>query len=465
MSKRTHTPRTATPLGPLSRRALLRGTAGGIVIGLCPLEAMFDDNGVAYAQGVGTPKRFGLMLMGNGWPQPMGSNGGAPFIPTNVGSGFTLSEPMNTVSPAAKQHLRLFTALRHTNAPSDFHPQCAAYAVTGRGVSGNPGADSPTALGPSADFIAQTRIGAGTAISNLRMQVTAMGNGFTSGTGVNDRASFDMSGNPQSFILSAQTAFSTVFGNFVPSASGGTSAKPTPDPRLAEKGSILDFVKQDTQRVRERVGQADRHRLDAHLESVRELERSIQDSSGASTGGTGALAGCAVPTLGSVATTPAKAEQMLSLIAMAIACDRTRVFNLMITKNSSYENMGFLGINDQWHLIAHASRNGDFSRVNKVVQWHIGLASKLCEKLSGIAEGAGTVLDNTIFTLTAEHGSAGHSAGGITHFVFGGKNMLAGDFHRRGSGENSARVLNSMLKAVGVNDAAMGGDSGTLPLS
>jgi hypothetical protein len=49
------------PRKPLSRRAVLRGLAGGaaVTVGLPRLGGMLNGNGTAYAQGAPLPKRFG----------------------------------------------------------------------------------------------------------------------------------------------------------------------------------------------------------------------------------------------------------------------------------------------------------------------------------------------------------------------------------------------------------------------
>ena len=71
----------------LSRRAVLRGAAGGVfsAIALPTLEAMLDSHGTAYAQGQPFPKRFGVFFWGNGVRL-------ARWNPAQTGADWQLSE-------------------------------------------------------------------------------------------------------------------------------------------------------------------------------------------------------------------------------------------------------------------------------------------------------------------------------------------------------------------------------------
>ena len=56
------------PTFKLDRRTILRGTLGGtaVSLGLPPLEAMFNANGTAYAQGAPVIRRLGIFFWGGG---------------------------------------------------------------------------------------------------------------------------------------------------------------------------------------------------------------------------------------------------------------------------------------------------------------------------------------------------------------------------------------------------------------
>src|SRR5688500_12249299 len=52
----------------IPRRTMLRGLLGGaaVALGIPPLQAMFDSNGEALADGTPIPKRFGFWWWGSG---------------------------------------------------------------------------------------------------------------------------------------------------------------------------------------------------------------------------------------------------------------------------------------------------------------------------------------------------------------------------------------------------------------
>ena len=80
----------------LNRRALLRGAVAGGVVGLAlpPLEAMFNANGDAHADGTPVPRRLITWVFGNGCRLDK-------WVPGDQGPNFTLSEEL---APLAKRH-------------------------------------------------------------------------------------------------------------------------------------------------------------------------------------------------------------------------------------------------------------------------------------------------------------------------------------------------------------------------
>src|SRR5260221_2451191 len=79
----------------ISRRAVLRGVAGGVGIGVAlpPLEAMFNGNGTAYADGTAIPKRLGIFFWGNGVKPDR-------WTPVNTGSAWISSPALMPLETA-----------------------------------------------------------------------------------------------------------------------------------------------------------------------------------------------------------------------------------------------------------------------------------------------------------------------------------------------------------------------------
>jgi len=76
----------------IPRRTLLRGL--GAVLGLPPLEAMFNPNGTAYAFGPAKtiPKRFVFWFNGNGIPEKY-------WVPRETGADFALPSCLQPLAP------------------------------------------------------------------------------------------------------------------------------------------------------------------------------------------------------------------------------------------------------------------------------------------------------------------------------------------------------------------------------
>jgi len=87
---------------------ILRGLVGGasVAIGLPPLDAMFNSNGTAYAQGASIPKRLGVFFWGNGiHPGPL-------WTPTATGDASTAKSPGRSPKTASPGHSRTLRCSR-----------------------------------------------------------------------------------------------------------------------------------------------------------------------------------------------------------------------------------------------------------------------------------------------------------------------------------------------------------------
>jgi hypothetical protein len=151
------------------------------------------------------------------------------------------------------------------------------------------------------------------------------------------------------------------------------------------------------------VGAEERPKLDAHLTSIRQLERELDSAPSSS---------CVKPTQGTAVATngndnaPTLMKLHLDVIAAAFACDATRVVTLWTDGRLV---MHWLGINGTHHGISHNSEGVDSpeaTRLGWLVQienWFAQQFFYLANKLDGISEGGGkTLLDNSCLLWTHE---------------------------------------------------------------
>ena len=120
------------------------------------------------------------------------------------------------------------------------------------------------------------------------------------------------------------------------------SAGFTPDPKVMARRSVLSAVTDQRKALDARVGAADKQKLEAHLEAIRDIERRL--GQGGTIGGA-----CQQPVLGApidhldVANFPEIARLQIDLLAMALACDLTRVGSIMFARANNYMTFPWLG--------------------------------------------------------------------------------------------------------------------------
>jgi hypothetical protein len=383
---------------PMKRRTLLRGL-GGLAIGLPLLDAMRGSP--ARAGGLECPKRFIVMYTPNG---TIAKN----FWPTNVNSetDFQLSPILAPLADHKDDLLivggvDMLSAMAPNEggkAPGDAHQkgtgQCltATELLPGNFVGGG-GLSAGWAGGISVDQEIANHIGKDTAYASLELGVAVQG------ANVSGRISYRGPGQPLPPENSPYAAYQRLFGDSL--------GEPLEiEQRVARRQSVLDVVAEDYEKLRGRLGGEDREKLHNHLLSIEairvRLDKAVVGFEGA----------CQPLDLGK-ALDVHKIENMpfigglqMDLLAMALACDITRVATLMWTNSTSSAVLSFIdpAITDGHHEIAH---KGDEDTVkvhhNTLINtWYASQLAGLIDRLKAIPEGDGTVFDNTVILWTNE---------------------------------------------------------------
>jgi hypothetical protein len=220
----------------------------------------------------------------------------------------------------------------------------------------------------------------------------------------------------------------------------------------------------DLDRLNARVGTADRARLDQHLTGVRELEQRLarlqEDPPD--------LESCArpaepLPSYPDAAGRPQVAERnraMAELIAMALACDQTRVFTHFLTE--PVNDVLFEGASAGHHDLTH-NEPGDQPEVHEITVQCIERLADFLSALDAVPEGDGTLLDACAVLATTEV-SLGktHSLDEMPVVVAGsGCGTLRTDLHHRSvSRQNASELLLTLVRAMGVSAASFGAEEG-----
>lgn len=230
-------------------------------------------------------------------------------------------------------------------------------------------------------------------------------------TEVRARIAYSASNQPLPPREDPKDVFATLFGNLVGGDSpGGEAVDPALERLWAQRKSVFDLTKSETNRLMGIVGAEDRVKLEAHLTAVREIEARMVGSTGS---GAGALDGCAAPTMVDVDLAVdgqylEAGRLQMDLAAAALACDQTRIITLQWSYAESEHLFQFLDISGNHHAISHdfSSSGTNYEAYNRIQTWYAEQLAYFLEKLDSYVEGEGTLLDNTLVLFASEIGES-----------------------------------------------------------
>ncbi len=394
----------------LRRRAFLRG-AGGVIVGLPFLERFAAREAAAGPDDA--PIRYLQFLhpQGTVWNQ---------WAPTGGETDFALTPVLDPLQALVDELVFIRGVNNESmwlNQLSNGHNAAGRTLLTAMPFSGNldgqgnllPEAqqiDNGHAAGPSIDQVIAQHLQAPTPYSSLNFGVGGphVGEYQMLFAGADEPVSLD--GHPQE-------VFDKLFSNNDP------MTPTTLEMIRAQRKSVLDSTLEGFTRLQGQVGAADRQRLEAHADKIREIEQSLEN-----TGNPGV--GCATP---SVTLPPgytpdtdgglfddSSSRVFIDLMVMAMACDLSRVGTLQFTNYHAptYPWLGHAipGGYDSWHTWVHAVEDpaGD-ATVLDVFRWYMGELAYFLQQLRDTPEGDSTLLDHSLVLATSEfdNGSV-HSA-------------------------------------------------------
>ncbi len=241
--------------------------------------------------------------------------------------------------------------------------------------------------------------------------------------GLNDNAGFpdyhfiSHTGAGQKLASEAdpRKVWSRVFKDFMPQG-GGVVDDSALRLKARQKG-ILDYVKNEVDLQAKRMSTEDRLKLQAHMQAVRDLEvrLALDDTAPDKPVGLSCVTPANPnPTGSGKAWFDKAADFQTQLIAMALACDLTRVASLNVEELSG----SVCGIGDP-HSLAHdtspdnGGRRGDTGAVAQSVGYHLiynQVFGKLLSALANIPDVDGKrVLDNTVVLWAGEIALGSHA--------------------------------------------------------
>ncbi|MDX2021850.1 MAG: DUF1552 domain-containing protein [Deltaproteobacteria bacterium] len=289
--------------------------------------------------------------------------------------------------------------------------------------------------------------------------------------------SADGPGQPFPAIYDPIKAFAAIFGGAMGSANPGTGSSggtPPVDLLLKQKKSLLDFVLDDTQRLKQRLAAPERVRLDQYLESLREIESRLKPTVGApEVVDAATCSNMKAPSVGQGApkspqylhVSPPVVYAHIDIAVMAVACGLTNVATIFTPPGATH--MGFVDLpgagNGQSHHNLH--HNAQVAELTVIDTWFMTAYERIISKVKSFPDAAGTLLDSTL-VLSANASGGAHHNGQKSHTILlagslGGK-IRTGRSMRFAPGTELVGPYLSILQAFGLQDAnKFGSQSGT----
>ena len=412
----------------MKRRMFLQGSGAALLAG--PLLSSSKASAGVF------PKRLVFMFSPNGTVLDN-------WRPRGTETSFTLSPILEPLSPFVEKVLILDRVghLSGRSSPGDPHRKGIGHFLTATNMIDLPGEEA-VGGGISVDQLIANEIGSDTRFRSLEFGVQVRGSGGKA------RMVFQGPSQPVPPEEDPYNAFTRIFG-------GVAGSTPTEvDATLMRRRSVLDHVRQDLNRTRDRLGAADRSRLDLHASAIRGIETQLDRTSTLT---------CDVPTLGDRIdhddpdNFAVVARLQIDLLVAALACDLTRVATLQFSRASGNPIYPWLGIRGEHHTLSHEGDDNLDARdkLTRINHWYAEQFAYMLGKLDEIPEGSGTMLDNTVILWGNELGQGNtHSAEGVPYVLAGNADgyFRTGRYvELRGSAEiPHNNVLLTLCHAMGV---------------
>jgi Protein of unknown function (DUF1552) len=258
--------------------------------------------------------------------------------------------------------------------------------------------------------------------------------------------------------IDPRMAFENLFGD------GGTA-----DERAARQRanrSILDGITREVSRLRKDLGASDQSRLNAYLESVREIERRIERIEKHNASGEHRELPSAP--VGVPDSWEEHVKLMFDLQVLAFQSEATRVSSFKLSRDTSNRVFAESGIKMPFHAMSHhgsiASKIAEYSKLNI---YHMSLFPYFLEKLRQTPDGDGNLLDHSLILWGSPMGDSNvHTHRKLPVLLVGHANgKLKGNLHVRCADETPfANVLLTMLHRLGIDQASIGDSTGEVAL-
>ena len=437
----------------LSRRTFLHAATGGVGVALALpfLDSMVPALTAQTRTAANVSPRLGFVYVPHGAIMDR-------WTPKTEGAGFEFTPILQALEPF-RENLNIVSGLGHQAADTTaVHSLSPATWLSGVRPKATQGTDAYAGI--TADQYAAAKIGQDTVLPSIEL-----GTEDHSGLiGACDRdygciymntVSWRTHTTPLPMEINPRKAFERMFG-----LGGSASARMA---RTEEDRSVLDLFMQQSSDLQKKLGAQDRTTVNDYLDSVREIERRIQNA-----GSQQADAQLTLPDAptGIPYSYEDHVKMMYDLIVLAYRANVTRVSTFMVAREISNRTYPQVGVSDGHHAISHHSNQAAKMDKNvKIQTYHVSLFAQFLEKLRTTPDGAGSLLDNSIIL----YGSNMSNSNAHNHFPLpvlvagGGSGRMKGGRHLKYPDHTPmTNLLLTLLDKAGVPMDSLGDSTGKM---
>ena len=426
----------------LTRRTVLR--ALGATLGLPLLDAMIPARTALAQTAAKTTPHVGFVYFPHGAVMNK-------WTPTSEGA---IGELGDILKPLDK-YKSMTTVFSNIDSQAPIGP---VHALSpGTWLSGvRPAISQEPHAGITIDQIAAQHIGQDTPLPSLEVATDVRGGGgFCDrdyGCSYAGTISFRSPTTPLPMETDPRKLFIRLFGQ------GDNAAERA---RLSKQyGSLLDMLTGEVNTLQRSLGPSDKRVLSDYLDTVREIERRIQKTEARD------LTHVDIPD--APAGTPPFDEHinlMFDLVALAYQANMTRVFSFMMAAEVSGQTYNHIGVSDAFHPLSHHNNEpAKLERLVKVQTYHTQVFAKFLDKLAGMPDGDGTMLDHSLFLYGSNmSNSNAHNHYPLPTSFVGGWKTVKGNRHVVPPEKTPlSNVLLTFLDKIDVPQEKLGDSTGKL---
>jgi hypothetical protein len=367
----------------------------GVSLALPWLEGMLPLSAQGSATVAAAPRRMAFFYVPNGVNM-------AEWTPKAEGALTKLPavlEPLKNVQDYVQvlSGLVCDKAWANGDGPGD-HARAMSAFLTGCQARKTHGADIKAGI--SVDQFAAEKVGKATPFPSLELGCEKGLNAGNCDSGYSCAYSANLSWRsetlPMAKEVNPRSAFERLFGSQVKKDDDAGRAK-----RDLYRASILDLVATDAKALHAKLGANDQRKLDEYMTAVRELEARITKA--------GPVVEIGSSKMAMPAGVPADYESHIRLLcdvlALAWQADLTRVATFPFANEGSNRPYRHIAVPDGHHDLSHHGGNREkLDKIKKINRFHVAQFAYFLEKLKGIKEGDGNLLDNSMILYGSGNG-------------------------------------------------------------